>query len=61
MHHTAPFPVAKDGDDDIEGIEARLEGDVFVEIKDAGCHIDYYPNEPLLQIFPCQSPDAYKT
>ena len=57
-HQPLPLEVAEDGDDDIDAIEARLEGDILVEIEPAGDHIDDNPDEPLFQIFACQSPDT---
>ena len=59
-HQSFPLAVAKDSDDNVEGIKRCLEGNIFVKIKRAGDHINGYPNEPLLQIFARQSPDADK-
>ena len=58
QHEPAPFAIAKDGDDDIEGVETGLERNVLIEIKHTGDDIDSNPDEPLLQIFMSQSPDA---
>ena len=59
FHQSLPLEVAEDGDDDVEAVEAGLEGNVLVEIEHAGDDIDGNPDEPLLQVFPCQRPDAY--
>ena len=57
-HHPAPLEIAGNGDDDVEGVEWGLEWDVLVEIKDAGDNINGNPDEPLLQIFVGQCPNA---
>ena len=59
MHDSTPSEKAEDGNDDVEGIEARLEGQSLVGIECAGDDIDGNPDEPLLQILVCQCPDAY--
>ena len=61
LHQLLPLEKAEDGDDDVKGVEAGLEGNVFVEIEDAGDDIDGNPYEPLFEIFVGQSPDANKT
>ena len=58
LHQPFPLEVAHDGDDDIEGVEGCLEGDVFVEVEGGGDDIDGYPYEPLLQILVDECPDA---
>ena len=58
FHHFAPLEIACDGDDDVEGIEGGLEGNVLVEIEYGGDDVDGNPDEPLLQVFVCQRPDA---
>ena len=58
LHQPFPLEVAHDGDDDIEGVEGCLEGDVFVEVEGGGDDIDGYPDEPLLQILVGECPDA---
>ena len=32
FHHSSPFEIAHDGNNDIEGIEGCLEGDVLIEV-----------------------------
>ena len=59
LHHLLPLEVAEHRDDDIQGIEAGLEGDVLVEIQGAGDDVDHNPHEPLLEVLACQSPDAH--
>ncbi len=59
FHHLTPLEVAEDGDDDIQAIETRLEGDVLVKVQPTGDHIHHNPYEPLLQVFPGQGPDAH--
>ena len=61
LHQLLPFEKTKDSDDDVKGIEAGLEGDILIEVEDAGDDIDGNPNEPLLEVLVCQSPDANKT
>ena len=61
LHQLLPLEKAEDGDDDVKGIETGLEGNVLVEVEDAGDEIDGNPYEPLLEVFVCQSPDANKT
>lgn len=58
FHQSLPLEVAEDGDDDVEAVEAGLEGNVLVEIEHAGDDIDGNPDEPLLQVFVRQCPDA---
>ena len=59
-HHAAPLSIAEDGDDDIEGVEGGLEGDVLIEVEAAGDDVDDNPDEPLLQVLACQGPDAHE-
>ena len=58
LHHASPLAIAKDGDDDIEGIERGLEGNVLVEVENRGDDVHNYPNEPLLEVLARQCPDA---
>ena len=60
-HDSTPTEKAEDGNDDVEGIEARLEGQFLIGVEPAGNHIDGYPDEPLLQILMSKGPDAQKT
>ncbi len=60
LHQLFPLEEAEDGDDDVKGVEAGLEGNILVEVEDAGDDIDGNPYEPLFEIFVGQSPDAYK-
>ena len=53
-----PFKIPEDGDDDIEAIEAGLEGDILVEIEAAGDDVDHDPDEPLFEVFAGEGPDA---
>ena len=61
FHHPLPLSVSEYGDDDIKCIERSLERNVLVEIKCACHHVNYNPDDPLLEIFACQSPNAYET
>ena len=53
-----PLEEAENGDDDVKGVKAGLEGDILVEVEDAGDYIDSNPDEPLFKIFVRQSPNA---
>ena len=54
----APGEEAGDGDDDVEAVEGAFEGDVLVEVEDAGHDINGYPDEPLLEVFMGKRPNA---
>lgn len=60
LHHSFPFSISQNGNDDIECIETGLEGDVLVEVQNASHHIHHNPNKPLFQILARQCPDADK-
>ena len=55
-HHFLPFEIPCNGNNDVQGIERSLEGDVLVEVKYAGDDVDGYPDEPLLEILTGQGP-----
>ena len=61
LHQLLPLEEAENSDDDIKGVEAGLEGNILVEVEDASDDIDSNPDEPLLEVLVCQSPDANKT
>ena len=58
LHQLLPLEEAENGDDDIKGVEAGFEGNVLVEVEDAGDDIDGNPDEPLLEVLVCQCPDT---
>ena len=58
LHQALPLEKTKDSDDDVKGIETGLEGNILIEVEDAGDDIDGNPNEPLLEVLVCQSPDT---
>ena len=58
LHQLPPLEEAEDGDDDVKGVEAGFEGNILVEVEDAGDDIDGNPDEPLLEVLVCQSPDT---
>ena len=58
-YHLSPLAVAEDSNEDVEGVEGGLEGDVLVEVEDAGDYINGNPNEPLFQVLVRQGPDAH--
>ena len=60
LHQLLPLEEAEDGDDDVKGVETSLEGNIFVEVEDAGDHIDGNPDEPLLEVFVRQGPNSDK-
>ena len=60
LHQLLPLEEAEDGDDDVKGVEAGLEGNVLVEVEDASDDIDSNPDEPLLKVLVCQSPNAHE-
>lgn len=47
-HDLLPSEVSKDGDDDVEAVEAGFKWDIFVEVEGAGYDVDHNPDEPLL-------------
>lgn len=53
-----PLEEAEDGDDDVKGVEAGLEGNILVEVEDASDDIDGNPYEPLFEVLVRQSPDT---
>ena len=55
-----PLKIACNGYEDIEPIEESLEGDALVNIKRTADNIDDQPEQPLLKVFPCQSPQSYE-
>ena len=61
LHQLPPLEEAEDGDDDVKGVEAGLEGNILIEVENASDDIDSNPDEPLLEVLVCQSPDANKT
>ena len=61
MHDSAPAEKAEDGNDDVKGVEARLEGQSLVGIECAGDDIDGNPDEPLFQVLMGKRPDAQQT
>ena len=58
LHQALPLEKTKDSDDDVKGIETGLEGNILIEVEDAGDDIDGNPYEPLLEVLVCQSPDT---
>ena len=60
LHHVSPLSIAQNGDDHIKRVKRGFEGNVLVKIQAAGDHIDNNPDEPLLQVFTSQSPDAHE-
>ena len=61
LHQLLPLEEAENGDDDVKGVEASLEGNILIEVEDASDDIDSNPDEPLLEVLVRQSPDANKT
>ena len=55
-----PFEVSHDGDDDIEAVEGGFEGDAFDDVEVTTHGIDEDPEEPLLDVFAGQRPQADK-
>ena len=58
LHELAPLKPAEDGNDDVKAIEAGLEGNILIEIKATGEHIDDNPNKPLFKILVGEGPNA---
>ena len=59
MHQAAPFAVAEEGDDCVEGIKDAIERDAFIPIQAGADSIYQYPGYPLLEVFAGQHPHAY--
>lgn len=55
-----PLAVSHHGDDDVEAIESCLERDALRDIEITAHGIDDDPEHPLLDILPCQCPQAYE-
>ena len=59
VHEAAPFAVAKEGDDGVEGVEDAVEGDAFVPVEAGADGINQYPGYPLLEVFAGKHPHSY--
>ena len=59
LHEAAPFAVAEEGDDGVEGVEDAVEGDAFVPVEAGADGIDQYPGYPLLEVFAGKHPHSY--
>lgn len=60
LYHLLPLEIACYGNDDIQSVETSLEGYAFYDIQVAAYYIDDDPEEPLLDVLACQSPQTHK-
>ena len=59
LHKSAPFGVAEEGDDGVNGVEDGVEGAVLVDAKAHGDGVDGYPRPPLLDVLTGKHPHCH--